>query len=489
MIAAEKNKLVRVVKPKLKGFIELLPNTFDHPVLYISAIASFVFSVIAWIAVVKFSDPDFRGYKYDYRLRGSDIVSSERLNQITKDKKKRKQVTLATVKMPVDIENLQTLIVGATGSAKTLIITYAIYTIFLRGDRQIIVDPDGEFSSIFYKEGDVILNIYDKRFPGWSIFNEIRATYDFETYAFSLVPLGQSTQEEEWNGYGRLLVVEVSKKLHEMHDTVDFSQLYYWCLSAPEEELEGFCRGTRAESLFIGTERTLGSARFVLSSKLSAHLLVPPGGFSIRDWVESGKSGNIYITWVEDQLESIKPIISTFVDVVCNAILSMPKNKASNIWLHTDELASLDKIKALAPALTKGRKKQLRIISCLQAVSQLEEIWGQKGATTLRSCYRNLVVLGGARSDDITPETLSKALGEIEVVRSKESKTLSDRGGSTNTSEGHQGERIVTAAEISNLPDREGYVAFTRGYPIAKVKVPITQFKSRNDGFIPRDII
>lgn len=486
VVVAKKMEYARVTKPKIKGIIELIPNTFEHPLLYIIPIVVFILAIIAWILAVKLNDPDFKGYKYDYRLRGSEIVSAKKLNELTTIKN-RKQAVFATIKMPLDVENLQTLIVGATGSAKTLILTYAIYSILLRGDRQIIVDPDGTFLSMFYKDGDVILNPFDARSPGWSIFNEFRELYDFDTYSYSLVPLGKSSQEEEWNGYGRLLVCEVAKKLHE-NNNASFDQLFDWCLSASEEDLEEFCKGTRAEALFIGTDKTIGSARFVLSNKLSSHMYMPDGDFSLRDWLADDTGGNLYITWTEDQVAPLKPLISTFVDVICNAILSLPVDPKRIMWLHTDELATLDKLNALMPSCTKGRKKGLRIVSCIQAMSQLDSIWGKDDAITLRSCYRNLIALGGARSDEITPEILSKALGELDIVRKHESKTQADRSSSRNNSERGEKDRLVTAAEISNLPDRQGYVAFTRGYPVARVTVPITNFKIRHEGFVPRKV-
>ncbi len=40
-----------------------------------------------------------------------------------------------------------------------------------------------------------------------------------------------------------------------------------------------------------------------------------------------------------------------------------PEDESRKIWLHTDELATLDKLFALMPVLTKGRKKVFA--SCL----------------------------------------------------------------------------------------------------------------------------
>lgn len=486
-VTAEKLGVARVTKPKIKGLIELFPHTFEYPLLYIVPICAAIVSIFIWIMAVKLSKTEFKGMKYKYKLRGADLVSADELNQKTR-KRKEKQVDLATIYMPTTVENLQTLIVGAIGSAKTLTLSKVIFSILMRGDRQVIVDPDGTFVSMFYKPGDAILNAYDARSPGWSIFNEMRSDADFDTYAYSLIPLGKSSTEEEWNAYGRLLVSEVGRKLHE-EGQATLDKLFYWCCAADEEAVEEYCKGTLAESLFIGTDRTIGSARFVLSNKLSAHMKMPPGDFSIRDFLADPSKGNLFITWREDQVATMKPLISSFVDVIGNAILSLPEDESRKIWLHTDELATLDKLFALMPVLTKGRKKGVRVMSCLQTISQLYAIWGKEDGNTLRGSYRNLVVLGSAQSDEETAETLSRSLGDIDVVRNKNSKTSAGKGNSETNGDHAEKDRLVTPSEISNLPDREGYVALTRGYPVAKVKVPTISFKKRVPEFVERKIL
>lgn len=487
LATAQKMQYAPVTKPKIKGFIQLASHTLDYPLLCIVPIIAFSLSIVFWIIAIRLARTEFQGMKFKYKLRGSDLVSAKELNDKT-TKKNVKQINLATINMPEQVENLQTLIVGAIGSAKTLTLSNAIYTIMMRGDRQVIVDPDGTFASMFYKEGDVILNAYDRRSPGWSILNEMRAEYDFESYSESIVPLGKSSTEEEWNGYGRLLVSEVMRKLHET-GSLHFDQVFYWCCTADEEDVEAFCKGTLAESLFIGTDKTIGSARFVLSNKLSAHMKMPQGNFSIRDYLADPNGGNIFITWSEDQMKAVKPLISSFVDVICNATLSLPEDELRKLWIHTDELASLDKLAALMPVLTKGRRKGVRVISCLQAISQLDAIWGKDDANTLRGSYRNLVVLSSARSETYTAEEMSKALGEIEVVRDNASETSAHHGKSETNADKAEKDRIVTSAEISNLGPRQGYVALTLGYPVAKVTVPIKNFKKRTPAFIPRVIL
>jgi len=44
----------------------------------------------------------------------------------------------------------------------------------------------GALGARFGRKGDVVLNPFDVRSVGWSIFNEIDRTYDIERYAHSM---------------------------------------------------------------------------------------------------------------------------------------------------------------------------------------------------------------------------------------------------------------------------------------------------------------
>ncbi|RCL02095.1 MAG: hypothetical protein JSC189_000773 [Candidatus Tokpelaia sp. JSC189] len=112
----------------------------------------------------------------------------------------------------------------------------------------IFVDPNGDMLSKFYREGDKILNPYDQRSEGWKFFNEIRADYDFERYALSLVPIGRTPDSEEWNSYGRLLLRETARKLNTI-GTPAVRELFNWTTSVQFDALRQFLAGTMAESL------------------------------------------------------------------------------------------------------------------------------------------------------------------------------------------------------------------------------------------------
>lgn len=461
----------------LFGIISSFPQ---KPVLWYWTGGGLIIACVIGGIIAKFFSTVFTGAAFKKHLRGTKLVSSDQLARITRDNKLR-QITIGGVPMPTKLETLHTLVGGSTGTGKTVIFKEMEYTALLRGDRTVTCDPNGEFMQCFFKPGDIILNPYDARTEGWSIFNEIRHSYDFKNVAESVVAKGKTDEQEEWNGYARLLFSETARKLAFM-GRPDIKEVFRWCTLAQPDDLKDFLAGTDAESLFVGAEKALASARFVLGKYLPEHINMPAGDFSIRDWLDDPKAGNIWITWREDQASSLRPLVSAWIDTLARAILSLePSRSAEAIWLFLDELDSLEKLPYLRPLLTKGRKHGARVVAGLQASSQIDDTYGEKEAITLRACFRNLVALGGARPDPDTPEFFSKALGEHEVMRDDETDS-SQRS----SREKHEKERIVLASEITSLPDLEGFVGFAGDMPVGRINLTPRNFRKQTETFVER---
>jgi len=456
----------------------------EKPLLAVALAAGLVVAVSALLAVRRLAASGFGGAAFRHHVRGTKVVSRASLRWRTREREVT-QITVAGVPMPVSVETLHLLVGGSTGSGKSVLIREMAYSALLRGDRIVVADPNGDMVAKFYRPGDVLLNPYDSRGQGWTFFNEIRAEYDFKRFALSLVPRGQAKEEEEWCAYARLLLRETARKLA-LIGQPSVAELFRWTTIASPTDLQGFLAGTAAESLFVGADKALASARFVLSAKLTEHLSMPPGDFSLRAWLDNPKAGNLFITWREDMAEALKPLISAWVDVLCTSILSVGEDRGRRLWMFLDELASLEKLASLVDAATKGRKAGLRIVAGLQSTAQLERIYGREEAQTLRSCFRSLVVLGGAKTDPKTCEDMSQSLGEHEVERENMSKTYGLRGASTSTQIQRTRERVVLPSEIASLPNLTGYLAFAGDFPVAKVELEVMQFRNRVPAFDER---
>ena len=460
--------------------------TAHHPVLIAAPIIGLLLAICLAFLLKRHSTKEgFDGAGYKKHIRGTEAVPIKKLRNVCTETGK-KQIDVAGVPMPTSVENLHILLNGATGSGKSVLLRGLVFSALRRGDRMVVVDPNGDLYSKFGRANDVLLNPYDQRTEGWSFFNEVRAEYDWKRLALSIVPLGKDANAEEWNGYARLLLRETARKLNEL-GTPCIKELFRWTTIASDKDLRAFLSGTLAESLFAGSSeasKALTSARFVLSKYLAEHVTLPAGTFSIRDWMETG-TGNLYITWREDMKVAMKPLISAFVDVFCSALLSLPEDQSRRWWLVIDELGSMEKMASLEDFLTKGRKNGGRALAGLQSISQMNEIFGKNMSQTLRASFRSLVLLGGSKTDPETAEEMSKALGEHEVARPEYTDSRNP-GRERNTSERmvRSTERVVTAAQIQALPELTGWVAFAGDRPISKFVLEPVNFSIRNAPFV-----
>jgi len=487
LMAASWSSGLRLADWDAKAFWYFLEVTPTYPILYIPPVAGLILALALVIYLGRAAHTDgFEGAGYSRFIRGTQSVTPRRLARMCKERGKV-QADVAGIPMPSKVENLHLMIGGATGSGKSVLLRGLADSVRRRGDRMIVIDPNGDLMSKFWKDGDMILNPYDIRSQGWAFFNEIRADYDWKRLANSMVPMSQDKNAEEWNDFGRLLLRETAKKLHQLQgEDASIMDLFRLCTIEDPKVLKQFLAGTLAESLFVGSSeasKALSSARFVLSNKLSEHTSMKPGSFSIRDWLEDPKGGNLYINWREDMASSMRPLVSAWADVFITSILSMPEDRDRRWWLFIDELASLEALPSLEAGLTKGRKNGLRIVAGLQSTSQLEYIYGRTMATTIRASFRNLVVLGGSKTDPQTAKDMSDSLGEHEierpdysVSRSVDSRNTSDRMVRTT-------EKVVTPSQIQALPELVGYVAFAGDHPIAKVQMQYKAFAQRTAPF------
>jgi hypothetical protein len=422
-------------------------------------------------------------------LRGAPRVSGPELANRTREKVRKGeppvQVGIAGVPIPPACEAGHLLLAGSTGAGKSTAIDELLSGVLARGDRMIVVDPDGHALARFARKGDTVLNPFDRRSPGWNLFNEIRQPFDYPRLAKSVVPDSADSTAQQWHGYAQQLLSETMRALAQTGET-STERLLHWLIQAPAPELAQLLAGTAASGLFEpGAEKALGSTRFILSHHLSACQYLREGDFSLRTWLEKGQ-GNLFITWREDMRDALRPLVSAWVDILTAAILMLPTERPRALWLVLDELASLERLTSLEAGLTKGRKHGLRVVAGLQSTAQLDARYGHHAATTLRSCFRNLLALGCANSDPETTEILSKGLGQVEIEHVQTTHGRSERGGSTSASRQRHIETLVLPAELTSLPPLHGFLKLAGNYPVAKVRLTPGSYPVRSHAFVER---
>lgn len=377
-------------------------------------------------------------------------------------------VTLGGIALPASHETLHGLLVGSTGTGKTTLLDEVLPLVIDRGDRCIVLDANGHTLSRFYRSQDEVLNPFDRRSPGWSLFNEVRRDWDYDRLARSVIPDGYGA-DASWHGYAQVFLAEVLRMLMRRGEN-NTQALLYWATIAPVEELHKALADTAAAGLFDpNAAKALASVRFILTSHLRPQQYLLPGDFSLRDWLHSGQ-GNLYITWRSDMLASLRPLVACWVDVLLAEVLSLAPSPTRRLWVFLDELGALGKLSSLEAALTMGRKFGVCVWAGLQSTSQLDRLYGRENAIVLRSCFRNLAVFGVARSDPDTAETMSRALGEREVDREQVSVSQGMQGTSQSASVRRVKERLVLPSEICELPDLDAYLALAGDAPVRRIR-------------------
>lgn len=471
------------VRPRL---IYLLTHTFELWPLVLALVVGLIGGILVCLLIIRSTKQTFAGAHYKKFFRGSQLISQRELARATKEE--GQQITIAGVPVPRKAETTHFSIGGSTGTGKSTIFKEMMLGCLKRGDRMVVLDPDGEFLSTFYREGDKILNPFDARTEGWSFFNEIRDDYDFEKIAKSIVQKSSSNDSEEWNKYGRLLFHEVARKLYNTTRAPTIQQVFQWTNQKDMELLEEFVKGTNAMAIFTENVKASSSVRFVLSEKIPPHLKMPVGNFSIRDWLDDPNGGNLFITWDENMKESLRPLISCWVDTIFSSVLGMAPSATRRIWTFLDELESLEHLPTLGAALTKGRKKGLCVVSGYQSYAQVVDVYGENLAETMLGNHRTMVALAIGRMGVGTAEKISKALGEHEVERMKEGRsTRWGQFGTKSQNEDLRPERIVMPSEISALKDLEGFLSYPGSLPIARIEIePISFTRTKKvPGIVP----
>jgi len=392
-------------------------------------------------------------------------------------------LTLGGHPWPAELETLHLLVAGTTGAGKSVLIEELLDGIRDRGQRAIVCDPNGGYLRQFAQDSDRLLNPFDVRAEGWTVFNEMRADYDADRLAASIVPAGHG-ESAAWHHYAQVLLAEVLRALVRNGEATT-EELLHWCTSAPARELGAMLVGTSAAGLFDeGADKALASTRFVLTAHLSPHRFIKPGTFSLRDWLEQ-EQGSLFMTWRADMQTALAPLLASWADIATSAVLTLPPDPARRVWLVLDELAALGKLNGLEAGLTLGRKHGLAVMAGLQSTAQLDRLYGRESATVLRACFRNLVVLAIAKSDPATADELSRALGEREVLRQEFSRSNGASGLGESQSLRHAQERLVLPSEIASLPNLAGYLALAGDEPVRKLRLTPQLRDEVTDAFMP----
>ncbi|WP_234041336.1 type IV secretion system DNA-binding domain-containing protein [Advenella mandrilli] len=129
----------------LNHFIQLAYATPHYSPLYIWPAIGFIFAVALFIFIAKSNKTEgFEGAGYKEFIRGTQVVPAKKLRQLCTEP--TRQIEVATMPMPIKVENLHLMIGGATGSGKSVLLRKMAYTVRKRRERMFVIDPQRGFN-------------------------------------------------------------------------------------------------------------------------------------------------------------------------------------------------------------------------------------------------------------------------------------------------------------------------------------------------------
>ncbi|MET0238344.1 MAG: type IV secretion system DNA-binding domain-containing protein [Sphingobium sp.] len=426
-----------------------------------------------------------RGLGTNQFLRGARFGTIRQIRRALWGQK-RGSFAIGGVPVPDAFEPEHILLCGAPGTGKTNIIVKMLDGIRKKGRRAIVYDTAGTFVEKFYRPGiDILLNPLDARSDRWSPWVDVPLDYHYDQIAESTVP--HKTGDPFWAKAARGTLVAVLRKLARDRRML-VSVLLDILVRSKLNDLAGFVEGTEA-SAFISQEgeRTSAGVQAELASVMRSfsYLDDTKDGLSIRDWVANEKDDSwLFITVKADQLPSLRPLITVWLDIAISAIMSMTPDRNRRLYCVIDELPTLQKLPSLSDFLARARKYGGCGILGFQSYPQLEATYGIQDAAAITGYCSTWVALRA--NDTPTAKHVSENLGQVEQVEANEGMSygVNDMRDGVNLSRMQVTRPLVLHTEVGNLPNLAGYLRFGRSLPVVRFEDRFSEIRSVAPAFV-----
>jgi len=414
-------------------------------------------------------------------IRGARIADDREVKKIKGD------LPFGSFRLPKSEEIKHVFAVGRPGTGKTVFLSGVAERLKERGEKAIVYDFKGDYISKFYDpETDIIFNPLDHRSVGWNMFDDINTVLDINSVAQSLIPPVYSG-EAFFNDGARAVFAGILFYLyrHNLRSNKDIwqavtapgSEIRSWLSSIPEG-----ARGLR----FIedaSSKQALGVFSTMMQYTSAFEYMGNNRGLSINEWLKQGKGGFIFVTNQSDLKDTLKPILSLFIDYFGKKLLSMPDDLNRRVFFIIDEFGTLQRLSTIKDLLIAARSKGGSVWLGIQDVGQINKLYTVDVADTIvNACGTSMMF---AVSDPKTAKYLSDKIGETEYREVE--KTLSFGAGKNRDGESLRSskktEALVLQSEIMNLPDLTAFAKIPNMGTILKTKLEYKHYPALTPAF------
>jgi type IV conjugative transfer system coupling protein TraD len=399
--------------------------------------------------------------------------------------------TLAGIPWPWREEQTHAMLVGSTGTGKTVALMDVLDQVRERGNRSVVFDLTGAYVETYYDPArDTILHPLDARCPRWSIFDECSNPAEFMAAAEALIPSDGGGEGQFWVHGARMLFTNMCNSLVE-YDMATNEHLASKLMTADVETVYQFVKDTPAAAMSSPDSPKLAdSVRAVFNANAQALLYLPKEGpqFSIRNWIREGKQDGaiLFISARSVDLPVCRQLLTLWLNSAVNTLMAEKPTRKLRMWFVIDELGALHRLPALEAGMRTARNFGGAFVTGVHTQAKLREVYGIEAAHELSSLAKTKLILGNPDPD--TAKWCSEVIGNGEVldVNTGYSFGYSSNRDSVSLSPEKREVRAVMPEEVGDLDPLHGFICLPGSLPPAPVHLAIKQRCEVSVGFIPR---
>ena len=424
-------------------------------------------------------------------IRGALLISPEDLTCRMKSNGERPDLPIGPVKLPRDAEVKHMLFIGSPGTGKTNQASQMIERLVERGEKMVVYDIKGDYLAKFYDSGkDLIFNPLDSRCQGWNLFNELTRFMDIDAVAHSLIaqsymqdPFWNDAARDVFSGILHYLYVNKARSNSDIWTavTAPISEVAYWL-----QQVKGGQRGYVYIQDASSKQAMSVVAVMMQYVKSFEYMSKADGPFSITEWLNDPKPGTIFITNYADVKDTLRPILSLFVDLLGRKLLSMKDDRKRRIFFILDEFGTLQRLSTIKDLLTLSRSKGGAVFIGVQDKGQIDKIYSPEfSQSILNACGNSLIY---RVSDPMTAKYLSDRIGRTEIIETDQTMSMgvADNRDGISLMQRSREKDLVLPSEIMNLEDLEAYLKIAN-YSITKIRFKYKQYPESQEPFLVRD--
>ena len=405
------------------------------------------------------------------------------------------------LRLPKNLEVLNTLIVGAMGSGKTSLLAPIFMQFFHRKNRSLVIDNKLDYCELVgEKEGVIILSPFDARSPVWNIAEDIVTELEAMEFVSVCIPCGhgsnnffalaardvalgaikflQTTNPYEWN-LGDIFSVIGSDNLLSLLKDHHPGALQILRDCGIDHATGKMFVGETGASIFAQIRANLQNFEILAKAWPTTN-----GGFSVRKWArgEDEKTISVIVPFMQIYPEVSGFFSSLVVDIFINETLNLPDSKERRVGLFLDELGAMPRIKSLSNATKMFRSKGGCLFVGIQEVGVIRSKYQEDGGTESILNGFSMKLIGRAETSEYA-DYFVKAVGKNKYQKITRSRSIDTQGRhSTSTSEEVVVEDAINTGELLSIPPaslKSGayfYLKMSEIPVIFKLKWPIVPF-------------